>query len=290
MKSEKNFRSETDREKKAHVSTETEKEMEKAAFAPAEEFSSEKMKEGKAEKKEEIDYEELINERIAKAVLSRPVLHMDYDEFDAWLRDGQKKYLAKRRRRRIRLCSIVVCAFVCVSAVTLLPPMVGESSAARDNTMTVTEEGGNVIIGGDGEAGFGTRVEIHKSFDDLSLEDQEGLILFNKIPESFSLNSIRLEKKYDIKEITINYFSETLGEELVIHESEYNNENEQTILLKDYKKWCEEGNRIVYRRTEKDVNYFAFIENEKFIKIISKNIQDKEIEAMIDSLYQVKTD
>ena len=91
MKSEKNFRSETDREKKAHVSTETEKEMEKGAFAPAEEFSSEKMKEGEAEKKEEIDYEELINERIAKAVLSRPVLHMDYDEFDAWLRDGQKK-------------------------------------------------------------------------------------------------------------------------------------------------------------------------------------------------------
>ena len=162
------------------------------------------------EEKGNADYEELINEKIAKAVLSRPVLHMDYDEFDAWLRDGQKKYMAKRRKRRIRFCSAAVCFCVCLGAAAVLPPLVGESSAARDRNMTVVEENGNIIIGGDGEAGIERSVAEYKSLDDIRPADKEKLILFEEIPEGYVLESVEIEKSYGIEQYLMKYISQFL--------------------------------------------------------------------------------
>ena len=53
------------------------------------------------DKERDLDYEKLLDEKIAQAVLSRPLSKkMSDEEFEAWLEEGQRKYVKKRRRKR----------------------------------------------------------------------------------------------------------------------------------------------------------------------------------------------
>lgn len=240
--------------------------------------------------KDEVDYEELVNQRIAKAVLSRPVLHMDYQEFDAWLKDGQRKYMAKRRRKQRRLCSIAVCICLCIGAVTMIPPLVGESSAARDDDMTIVEENGNIIIGGNGEAGVGFSVAEYESLNDMSPREKEDLVLFDNIPKGYVLSSIRIEELQGRKESTLKYVNEN-SEKMIIKENEKRDGDNQVTIFMDFEECFNNKGITVYKREDVENNFFAFIAGNVIVDItVRPNVLDEEIEAMIDSLYQVKMD
>ena len=231
------------------------------------------------DKERDLDYEKLLDEKIAQAVLSRPLSKkMSDEEFEAWLEEGQRKYVKKRRRKGTVVASFLVCVFLSASVFGMIP-VLGESSAAPDDDMTIVEQDGNLIIGSNGSEGVGNSVKI----DNLPEKYSDKLIWFEDMPKGYTFDSVKVKTEIEkLNKFTITYkFNDS---ELVIIEKETDLESMDVTVLNNYDKILTLDGIDLYMKDNTDLNYYAFSINGMIIKILAdKEIKEKEIEAMVAS-------
>ncbi len=249
------------------------------------------------ERNEDWQFDEELSKALTAAVSSRQKsAFRTREEFEAWLREGEKKRKQRQRRRigltaaaAVFVCAVFFCSsyFVSISdaaPTALLPWNSTPTYANPDSQTSITEENGSIVIGGDGNMNTDTWTATFASYDDLPEKYKEEIIWFEDMPEGYEVSKIVIEKYRKKSSITIHYLWHDLPSIKIKQAISFDEVPTMTI-INQYDDVFKIKNKDVYLRKDKDINLYIFIEDASEIHIYDKdNLDFKKIEALIASI------
>ena len=230
------------------------------------------------------DYEKRLGEKLEAAYMLEEIPQgMSREDFHRLIQAAEKK----KKRRRNMLSLAAACVALCLVCGGFVAGMtLGESATAgNDGETKIVQQGDSVIIGsgvGENDENVGVSTKTYTSIEDIPEDIRKEIHFLDS--DDFELEKVKVAENKDVLDITA-YYNGNLGE-LIFQETEVAPQKQSLQILKENNKAWISGETVIYVRTTEDFSrIYSFIYQEKtFNVIVSKDVNEEKIKAIIDGL------
>lgn len=241
------------------------------------------------------EYRKLVDERIGRAVREGSCFRFEQgngvkskEEFDRWLKNAKRNQLRKRRRRMVSVAAVFLCLILGSGLLYHLPA--GDSTfAGLSHSDHVEEQGGSIVIGGDGNGNSAIWTATFADYEDVPEQYKEEIIWFEGLPEGYELKEIKIRRELNTLTIRFKY---CYGEELIEIKEVTSSEKDYTndiIQLNEWTLYETYKNVDVYQKEMESSRMYSFFENKTLIMVILNGQNEKKgdkscLQSMINTI------
>lgn len=199
-----------------------------------------------------------IGNKLEEAYLSKVIPEAPSDETIAkWVAIAEQRR-AERRHRNRKLVSLAAVLLICVC--------VGVTCIIKQPRAVAGSSGGNKV-----ESGMET-VDVYTSYDEIPDDIKSDFLMFENVPEGYSLKEVIVRKNDDMGKITFSYFNKEDGEIII---EEVNAKSEDVITN-------------IINKNDKSENWYGI---DVYISSYGNNIKQVIYTFVIDkAIIEIKTD
>ena len=233
-----------------------------------------------------------LSEMLTEAALSdEKSSFADRAAFQSWLNacEERQNSACRRKIRRAVLAAAAVfaCAVLLSGSVLLLSDFLREPEeglAAPDAGSDIIAEGGNIIIGGDGNGNSGTWAATFASYDDIPEKYRSQVIWFENLPEGYELETVSITRGQQRIEFTSAY-SWKKKNVFIVKQVRYYDGTENINIMNGYDDIIEMDGTDIYRKYADGTDTYTFILNDSIVSLLdTESVNTKQIEATIASI------
>lgn len=224
------------------------------------------------------EYRKLVDERIGRAVREGSCFRFEQgngvkskEEFDRWLKNAKRNQLRKRWRRMVSVAAVFLCLILGSGLLYHLPA--GDPTfAGLSHSDHVEEQGGSIVIGGDGNGNVGIWTATFTSYEDIPEQYKDEIVWFEGLPEGYELKEIKMQRELDSLIVRVNYWSKE--GEITVKEVASNEDTARVLLLNNYQYYGEYAEiSVYYKRVNKKTRYSFYIDD---MIVVIDGIRDGE--------------
>lgn len=240
--------------------------------------------------------DERLSEALKRAAFSEAEPELTESQaFQNWLEEGRRRQSRTRtckiRRTALAAAAVIVCAFLLTGSLLLLtdylPPSLQtllapeESMASPDSHSAIQAEGGNAVIGGDGNGNSGPWTATFASYEDMPEKYRRQVIWFEDMPEGYELTEIEIRDTLNRLIVLSRY--ETKNGNVVL--KQLVSKGADTVVVETIGEEVRLGGKPVYVKKADDTISYTILMNEHVVQLVDQTNAEKEkIETMIASI------